>query len=178
MHVNKRGFRPGFFAFGAHKELVDDSTIEVTSQNKIRVKDEGITKDKLYQGADVNITIATGVAGTNIPNMLTGLTAVAETFADGSNDDVVLGSVTVATGNVVEGIIGDTGSATEHRITAIVNRSGGALLITVADETNMKINGQGKRMSIVDGGYAVLMETANDLQILVAASGVTLVAFA
>jgi hypothetical protein len=60
----------------------------------------------------------------------------------------------------------------------MVNRSGGVALVTVADESNMKINGQGKRLSIVDGGFCVLMETANDNQIMVAASGVTLVAYA
>jgi hypothetical protein len=164
----------------AHKAIPgfgDDSSIEVDNE-MVRVKDEGISKDKLYQGADVNILTATGVAATSMPNMLTGLTEVAETFADGSNDDVELGKVNVVTGNAVEGIIGDTGSATAYRITAVVNRSGGVILVTVTDETNMKINGQGKRLSIVDGGFCVLMETANDLQIMVAASGVTLVAYA
>ena len=185
--MRKRGLRRGFFAFGAHKELADDSTLEVNSE-KVRIKDsgvstakladEGVTKDKLYQGADVNIITATGVAATSMPNMLTGLTENTATFADTDNDDVALGQVCVASGNVVEGIIGDIGTATAYRITAVVNRSGGVLLVTVADESNTLINGQGKRLSIVDKGFCVLMETGNDTFVMLAASGVSLVAFA
>jgi hypothetical protein len=165
------------FASRAHKGLGDEVSIEVSSE-RVRIKDEGVSKDKLYQAGDVNILTATGVADTPMPNMLTGLTERAETCADTSNDDITLGQVNVCTGNVVEAIIGDNGSGSAYRITAVVNRSGGVLLVTVTDESNQKINGQGKRMSIVDGGYAVLMETANDLFIMVAASGVSLVAYA
>ena len=165
------------FAFRAHVGIADESSLEVSSE-QIRIKDEGVTKDKLYQGADVNIITATGVAATSMPNMLTGLTEAAETLADGSNDDIELGKVMVCTGNAVEGIIGDIGTATAYRVTAAVNRSGGVVLITVADESNTLINGQGKRLSIVDGGFVVLMETGNDTFIMLAASGVTLVAYA
>jgi len=99
-------------------------------------------------------------------------------MADGSNDDVALGQLCVASGNVVEGIIGDVGTATAGRMTGVVNRSGGTLLVTVADETNTKINRAGLRLSITDGGYAILVEDANDQMRILDAVGVTMVAFA
>ncbi len=52
----KRGFRSGFFAFGAHKELVDDSTIEVYTGDKIRVKDSGITEAKAGSAVVAGVT--------------------------------------------------------------------------------------------------------------------------
>lgn len=167
----------GYFAFGAHKELVDDSTLEVNAE-KVRVKDRGITNAKLRQDVDTTISTDTGAAGTKYPNICVGLTVNTKTMADTDNDDVALGQVCIASGNTVEGVIGDIGTATVYRRTAIVNRSGGTLLCTVADESNTTINGQGKRLSIADRGYAVLMETANDAFILLEAAGVSLVAFA
>ncbi len=192
--MRKRGLRPGFFAFGAHKELADDSSLEVVVtpgsalKNKLRIKaagiltamlaDSSVTSPKLEQQLDTKMSTDTGEAGTLYPNSLVDLTVAAETLADGSNDDIELGKVMVVTGNVVEGIIGDIGTATVYRRTCAVNKSGGVVLITVADESNTTINGQGKRLSIVDDGYVVLMETANDAFIILEASGVTLVAFA
>lgn len=119
----------------------------------------------------------TGAVETLYPNSLVGLTEQVETLADGSNDDIELGQINIVTGNAVEGIIKDIGTATVARITAIVNRSDGVILITVADESNMKINGQGKRLSIAKDGYCVLMEQANDLFVMLDAIGVTLVAY-
>jgi hypothetical protein len=119
----------------------------------------------------------TGAVATYYPNSLTGLTEQVETLADGSNDDFELGQINIATGNAVEGIIKDIGTATVARITAIINRSGGVIYATVADESNMKINGQGKRLCIAKDGYVVLMEQANDLFVMLDAVGVTLVAY-
>jgi hypothetical protein len=165
------------FAQRLIKGALDESSLEVNNEVG-RIKDSGVTNAKLEQQLDTKVSTDTGEAGSLYPNSCIGLTVNAMTNADGSNDDVALGEVCIATGNVVESIIGDVGSATAYRITAVVNKSGGVLLVTVADESNMTINGQGKRMSIVDDGYAVLMETANDTLILVEASGVSLVAFA
>jgi hypothetical protein len=165
-----------FRAIGGPRGIADESTLEVSGE-KIRIKDEGITNAKLEQLLDTKASTDTGVAGTLYPNSLIGLTAQAETLADGSNDDIELGQLNVVTGNVVEGIIKDIGTATVGRITGIVNASGGVILITVADESNMKINGQGKRLSIVAGGYCTLFEQANDLFVILEASGVTLVAY-
>jgi hypothetical protein len=165
------------FAHKLIKGALDDSTLEVYNEMG-RIKDSGVTNAKMEQLLDTKIVTATGEAGTLLPNCLTGLTIAAETLADGSNDDIELGKVMIVTGNVVEGIIGDIASATAYRRTAAINKSGGVILVTVADETNTKINGQGKRMSIVDDGYVVLMETANDQFIIVEASGVSLVAYA
>jgi len=156
---------------------LDDSTLEVNNEVG-RVKDAGITPAKLRQDVRNVESTDTGAAGTYYPNSMVGCTVNTETMADTDNDDVVLGQVCVATGNVVEGIIGDVGSATVGRKTCVVNRSGGTLLITVADETNTKINELGKRLSIADRGYCVLMEAANDKLTVIDAAGVSLVAFA
>lgn len=167
-------------ALFAHKFIpgaLDDSTLEVNNEMG-RIKDEGVSKDKLYQGADVNMLTDTGVADTPLPNRLIGLTLNAVTFADSGNDDLTLGEVAVATGNVVEGIIPDIDTFTGFRITGVINASGGVLLVTVAQEADITINGQGKRLSIVDGGYCVLMEIDDDSFAIVDASGVSLVAFA
>jgi hypothetical protein len=134
-----------------------------------------VLKEKLMEANLMSTD--TGVVATYYPNSLVGLTVVAEDFSDGSNDDVTLGQVNVITGNAVEGIIGDIGTATEHRVTAIINRSGGIIYATVVDESNTKINGQGKRLKIAKDGLCVLIETANDLFRIVDAVGVTLVAY-
>jgi hypothetical protein len=63
-------------------------------------------------------------------------------------------------------------------MTGVINRSGGVLLVTVADEGNTTINGQGLRLSITDGGYCALIEDGNDAFRILDASGVTQVAFA
>lgn len=163
--LRKKGFRPGFFAFGFHKSAV--------------VVGGGLNVVKEKARVDTLSQTDTGVANTYLPTILVGLTVnTKDMSAADSNQVVALGQVCVATGNAFEGEIADTASATNFRITAVVNRSGGTLLVSVADESNMKINGQGKRMSIEPNGYAVLMEIANDNQSLVAASGVTLVAYA
>lgn len=168
-------------ALFAHKLIpgaLDDSSLEVYNEMG-RIKDEGVTKDKLYQGADVLMISDANEADTHLPNLLIGLTEnTKDMSAADSNQVVALGQVCVASGNAFEGVIADIASATNYRITAIVNRSGGTLLVSVADETNMKINGQGKRMSIADKGYAVLMEIANDNFAITIASGVSLVAYA
>jgi hypothetical protein len=166
----------GLFAHKLIPGAGDDSSLEVNNE-MLRIKDGGVTNAKLEQLLDTKASTDTGVAGTLYPNSLIGLTAQAETLADGSNDDIELGQLNIVTGNVVEGIIKDIGTATVARITGIVNAAGGTILITVADEGNMKINGQGKRLSIVEGGYCVLMEQANDLFVILEASGVSLVAF-
>ena len=160
-----KGCRSGFFAFGAHKELA-------VVRGGLKV-----LKNKLMAGNLMSSDTGAGVVNSYFPNSLVGLTINTETMADGSNDDVALGQVCIATGNAVEGIIADIASATEHRITAVVNRSGGVLNVTVTDETNTKINGQGKRLAIAKDGYCVLIEKANDQFRIVDAVGVTLVAF-
>ncbi len=136
-----------------------------------------VLKNRIMVANLMSTDTGAGVVDSYYPNSLVGLTINTETMADGSNDDVALGQVCVATGNVVEGIIGDIGSATADRVTAVLNRSGGVLNVTVADETNTKINGQGKRLAITDGGYCVLIEKANDQFRILDAVGVTLVAF-
>jgi len=163
MHRSKRGFRPGFFAFGAHKKLV-------VPRGGVNVYKEQVRSSRLVE--------LSSYAGSYHPNFCVGLTVNTKTMADGSNDDVALGQLCVASGNVVEGIIGDVGTATAGRMTGVVNRSGGTLLVTVADETNTKINRAGLRLSITDGGYAILVEDANDQMRILDAVGVTMVAFA
>ena len=64
--LRKRGLRPGFFAFGAHKELADDSTIEVVTtaganKNKIRVKDGGLSAAKLASSAVTEAKLGSAV---------------------------------------------------------------------------------------------------------------------
>ncbi len=181
-----------FFAFRLHKGprgAADESSLEIMDNGKVRVKDSGVSTAKIAADAVTHAKLAVntdryietdtgaGVTDSVYPNMCVGLTVNTETMADGSNDDVALGQVCVATGNAVEGIIGDIGSATADRVTAVINRSGGVLNVTVADESNTKINGQGKRLAIVDTGYCVLIEKANDQFRIIDAAGVTLVAF-
>ncbi len=59
--LKKRGLRPGFFAFGAHKELADDSTLEVSSE-KVRIKDGGITAAKLGSSVVTEAKLGSAVA--------------------------------------------------------------------------------------------------------------------
>jgi len=167
----------GYYAFGAHDELVDGSTLEVSNET-VRVKDSGITPAKLRQDVRNVESTDTGASGTYYPNCMVGCTVNTKTMADTDNDDVALGQVCVASGNTVEGVIGDIASATVGRKTCIVNRSGGTLLCTVTDESNTKINELGKRLSIADRGYCVLMEAANDKFTVIEAAGVSLVAYA
>lgn len=164
MHKSKRGFRPGFFAFGAHKTLA-------RVRGGLTVLNEKLHSSRL-------VALDTGAVGSYHPNFLVGLDVITRTCADGGTDDVTPGKLTVATGNTVEAIIDDIGTATVHRMTGVINRSGGVLLVTVADETNTKINEKGLRLSITDGGYVALIENANDKFRVLDASGVTLVAFA
>ena len=154
----------GLFAFRLHKGA------EV-ARGGITILNEKLVSSRL-------VALDTGVAGSYHPNFLVGLSVNTMTNADGSNDDVALGELCVATGDVLESIIGDIGTATVGRQTAVINRSGGTLLVTVADETNMKINETGLRLSIADGGYCALVEVANDRFRITDAVGVTLVAFA
>lgn len=113
-----------------------------------------------------------------VPIAVAGFTASAKTCADTSNDDVTLGQITILTGNTVQAVIGDIGTATTRRRTCVVNASGGDAYVTVTDQTNTKINGVAKRLLLADNGWAVLEETGNDAFIINSGSGATLVAFA
>jgi len=114
----------------------------------------------------------------NIPVEVMGQTVSAVTLADASHDDMVLGQNVVLTGNTVQGIMPDIQSATAGRRSYVGNASGGSVYVTVTDETNTKINGQGKRLLIEDGGFVILEEASNDNFIILRGCKVTLVPFA
>jgi hypothetical protein len=100
------------------------------------------------------------------------------TLADASHDDMTLGTTIVVTGNTVEGIMPDIQSASVGRRSCVMNESGGNAYVTVTDETNTKINGQGKRLLIGNGGWVILEESANDQFIIIGGAKVSLAAFA
>lgn len=123
-------------------------------------------------------TVTVGDVAYTIPVAGLGLVANVETLADASNDDIELGKMNIITGNKVQAAIGDIGSATAQRRTVIINAGTGTALVTVADEGNTTINGQGKRLSMPAGSWVVLNETANDVFVIEAGHGIDLVAFA
>lgn len=63
MHISKRGFRPGFFAFGAHKELVSGDFLKVTN-NKVRVG------NKAASGITTGLVAAKVIATTELEALL------------------------------------------------------------------------------------------------------------
>lgn len=101
MHKSKQGFRPGFFAFGAHKELVDDSTLEVYTGDKVRVKDSGITEAKA--GSEVASGITTGIVAAKVM-----ATAQVEALLDTSENNLFA----VKAGDVILDIVCRVGTAT------------------------------------------------------------------
>lgn len=57
----KKGFRGGFFAFGAHKELADDSSLEVSSE-KVQIKASGVSTAKIADSAVTEAKLGSATA--------------------------------------------------------------------------------------------------------------------
>jgi len=106
----KRGFRSGYFAFGAHKELVDDSTLEVYTGDKVRIKDDGVTTAKIIDSAVTEAKAGSAVAA----GITTGLVAAKvmaatqlEAACDGAADNLFL----MAAGDCILDVILYVGTA-------------------------------------------------------------------
>lgn len=99
----------GYFAFGAHKELADDSTLEVSGE-KVRIKDSGITTAKLNDSAVTEAKAGSALAA----GITTGLVAakvIATTQLEALLDSSANNLFAVKAGDVVLDIILYVGTA-------------------------------------------------------------------
>lgn len=110
-----------------------------------------------------------------IPEQATGLTLTIETMADTSNDDAALGECTLIKGSTVTTInIGDYGTATVGRATAIVNRSGVTITADTATADN-DINGVTDAViTLYPDGWVMFAEIGNDVAIITGGQGYSL----
>jgi len=161
MHVNKKGFRPGFFAFGAHKELADDSTLEVNSE-KVRIKDSGVTTAKINDSA---VTEAKAGLAT-VAGITTGLIAakvIATTQLEALLDTSTNNLFAVKAGDVILDVILTVGTAAGEAATVDIGLDAAAA-VGSADPNGLLAAGNANAEGVYRGKDTVTDATAPTYQ--------------
>lgn len=115
----------GYFAFGAHKELADDSSLEVSSE-KVQIKASGVSTAKIADSAVTEAKAGSALAS----GITTGLVAakvIATTQAEALLDSSTNNLFAVKTGDVILDIVCYVGTATGSACTVDIGIDATAL---------------------------------------------------